>query len=251
MAQKMRGQVVIWVFVALGLTAIFVLLMTLRPAPTRTDISTSDPVMYIQGCVRDALRDELDVHLPTGGITGGKRIMFDNRSYVALCYNSKLFEPCVSQFPLPLETFTKQLYERTLPIVGSCFASLQHALEQQGTVASMQALTYSLSFAPGTLFVTITRSLSLSDRGTTRDYETFDFTLTTATYELLDLAREIASQEGQFCYFEYAGYMILYPEYTITKTALADTSKLYTLTHLPTQTSLGFVTRGCALPAGV
>lgn len=252
MAEKMRGQVMVWVFVAIGITAVFVLLLTIKAPPRQQEVSVDDPVSFMQTCVRDALTQELDARLPRGGmIDAGISVVHNNISRTYYCYTKSLFEPCTTQHPLPLETLTAQLTNATRPLVEACFADLQKQLEDEGKETIMLGLTYSLTFAPDVLFVTITRPFTITDRSTVRDYNEFSFTLKTPIYNLVDIAREIASQEAQFCYFEYAGYMILYPRYEITKRSISDSTSLYTVRDVPSHQALTFATRGCALPAGI
>ncbi|MSS74727.1 hypothetical protein EXS73_00730 [Candidatus Pacearchaeota archaeon] len=252
MAQKMRGQVIIWVFVALGVTAFFVLLFSIKTTPQQQVVTVDDPVSYMQTCVRTAIVNALEARLPRGGIVdSGISVMYNNISRTYLCYTRGLFEPCSMHHPLPLETLTLQLTEETRPLVETCFGDLQETLELTGKETLMQSLTYSVSFAPDSLFVTIIRPFSIQDRGISRDYEDFSFTMKTPTYQLMDVAREIASQEAQFCYFEYAGYMILYPTFEIEKKTIFDGIKLYTVRDVPSNQALTFATRGCVLPAGL
>lgn len=248
----MRGQVIVWVFVALGITATFVLLLSIKTNPQRQEITVDDPVTYMQTCVRDAIVDELDSRLPRGGIVDkGISLEYNNLSRTYYCYTRSLFQPCLMHHPLPLETLTTQLISATRPLVESCFASLQEQLEASGKETIMRSLTYSLLFAPHSLEITLERPFTIIDRGTTREYQTFSFTMKTPVYELIDLAREIASQEAQFCYFEYAGYMILYPAISIEKKTIQDGIKLYTLKDVSSKQELTFATRGCVLPAGL
>ena len=65
------------------------------------------------------------------------------------------------------------------------------------------------------------------------------------------VVNEIVSQEAQYCYFEYVGYMILYPDWDIRVTTRSDATKIYTVTHIPTDITMQFAVRGCAFPAGI
>ncbi|HLC52957.1 MAG TPA: hypothetical protein VJK03_00280, partial [Candidatus Nanoarchaeia archaeon] len=65
------------------------------------------------------------------------------------------------------------------------------------------------------------------------------------------VAIEISSQEAKYCYFEYVGYMILHPEFDIQKTALSDSTKIYTIKDIRTEEVMRIATRSCAIPPGV
>ena len=64
------------------------------------------------------------------------------------------------------------------------------------------------------------------------------------------MAHEIVSQESQFCYFEYLGYMLLYPEYKIDKFRTSDETIIYTIDHKDSKEMFRFAVRGCVIPPG-
>ena len=65
------------------------------------------------------------------------------------------------------------------------------------------------------------------------------------------IANEIINQEVKFCYFEYVGYSLLYPDYSIEKTDIDGNTKIYTIKDKQTEKVLLFAVRGCILPAGI
>ena len=62
---------------------------------------------------------------------------------------------------------------------------------------------------------------------------------------------EISNQEAKYCYFEYVGYMLLYPKMDIEKFAMSDSTKIYTLKDKKSDKEMNIAIRSCAIPPGI
>ena len=66
-------------------------------------------------------------------------------------------------------------------------------------------------------------------------------------YELVRIAVDIVRNEARFCYFEYLGYMNLYPRYNIHLKVFSDSTEVYSIKDEYTQEEMNIAIRGCAL----
>lgn len=252
MAQKMKGQVGIWVLVGLGVLALFGLFLLLQRGPTVDVFQQDDVSAYITSCARTATREIVEQQLPRGGlVTGTPSFPYKNVSRLYLCYHRGYFEPCRMQHPFLLEETRQEMLAFITPRIRECFDQLKTTQEARGKEMSMQELVVNVSIVPETIVLQIERAVVVRSKGQTQQFHDFSTTLRSPLFDVLDIAREISNQEAQYCYFEYAGYSILYPRFQIDKTTLGEGTKVYTITERASKNQFVFGTRGCAIPPGV
>lgn len=249
-----KGQVAIWVIVALVIVAgIGILLVAGGKKKIDTFVQeTYDVEPYIERCARQAVRQALAEMLPQGGFAqpeNYKQYLGMNVTY--LCENIGHFEPCINQHPMLLEEIRGELQRTVEPEIDACFLDLQEIVAERNTEMNLGPLRTDVVLGPGQVRIDIERSVTLEDRGTKRQFEQFDVTIVHPAYDLLQVANEIASQEAKYCYFEYVGYMVLYPRFDIQKVALADSTKIYTISDVKSQEVMRIAIRSCAIPPGI
>jgi hypothetical protein len=115
----------------------------------------------------------------------------------------------------------------------------------------MEESEYNLSLAPNRIFLKIEKKIEIGKNDIVRKYDKFDIEVISPIYDLGLVAMEIASQEAKYCYFEYVGYSIIYPDFSFEKFAMSDSTKIYSIEHLPSKQKLNMATRGCAIPPGL
>ena len=91
----------------------------------------------------------------------------------------------------------------------------------------------------------------MEKNGQTMKYNEFNADIKSPLYNLAKIAIEIASQQAKFCYFEYVGYMILYPRYSIDVFAMSDSTKIYSIEDRESGKKLNIAIRSCAIPPGI
>ncbi len=108
-----------------------------------------------------------------------------------------------------------------------------------------------VSFAPGKVIVNLDRKTTITKNGGTTSFEKYDTEIESPLYDLTTVAIDISSNEANYCYFEYVGYMILHPQFIIEKFAMSDSTKIYTIEDKETQKKFNMAVRSCAIPAGI
>jgi len=97
----------------------------------------------------------------------------------------------------------------------------------------------------------IGRKITLAKNEQSQTFNEYNIEVMNPLYDLSKVAIEIASQEAKYCYFEYVGYMILYPRFSIEKFAFSDSTKIYTIKDKYTNKEMNIAIRGCAIPPGI
>ncbi len=249
-----RGQMMIWVIVAIVIiVSIGVLLLAGDKKKIDTFVQeTYDLEPFIERCARQGVRETLQVMLPQGGFVEPRNYKeHRGKNVTYLCENVGNFEPCINQHPMLLEEIRGELKRELAARIDSCFLDMESAFEKRNMDIVLGAQTVEVSLGPGQVRVDITRPVTLRDRGTERTYGSFEATIAHPAYDLARVAMEIASQEASYCYFEYVGYMMLYPQFDIQKTTLSDATKIYTIKETSSEEVMHLAVRSCAIPPGL
>ena len=93
--------------------------------------------------------------------------------------------------------------------------------------------------------------MTIRERGNTQIIDGFDVQIISPLYDLVNVAVEIANQEAKYCYFEYVGYQVLYPNFDIRKFAFSEGTKIYTIKDKYSDKEMNIAIRSCAIPPGI
>lgn len=248
-----KGQVTIFIIIAvllfMSLTVFFLARDTDVSLPTGTEFS---PDRYMGSCIRQAVRDTTDVMFAQGGVVNPPSYITSNGTRITyLCTNINYYSSCVNQYPLFISHLQKEIKENIADDVDACLGALQTELERRNYEVDLGSHSIEVTLKPELVEVSLPLELSLTKNGVTQSITSLDTTVRAPMYDLGLITQEIVSQEAQYCYFEYVGFMLLYPSYDIRLTTRSDATKIYSVTHLPTDKTMQFAIRGCAFPAGI
>lgn len=248
-----KGQIAIFIIVGVlifvSLTIFFFVRDTEVTLPTGTEFG---PERFMGSCVRQSLREATDVMLAQGGFVNPTNAVVSNGTPITyLCKNINYYEGCIVQHPAYLSELQEELRAQLAEDVPLCLASLKTELERRNYEVQLGDYEIDVALKPELVDVSIPIELTLTKNGVVQRISQLDTSLRLPLYNLGRVANELVSQEARFCYSEYVGYMLLYPTYDIRVKTLSDTTKIYSVTHLPTDKTLHFAIRGCVIPAGI
>ena len=128
----------------------------------------------------------------------------------------------------------------------------RHSLDADGIVGrnSFQELNKSYADRIDQVRINLDRDVEISDEAGARTFDDFGLEVRSPIYDLVRVSREIVNSESQFCYFEYNGYMLLYPQYEIRRIDYSD-SKIYRLIDRASGSEFRFAVRSCAFAPGI
>jgi hypothetical protein len=145
----------------------------------------------------------------------------------------------------------KEIEKDTSVDVQSCFNAMEEDFEGRGVDVDISgSKDYSVDLLPGFVRVNLEKNIEVSGEGGALSFGDFGFEVQSPIYDLVRIAREIVNSESQFCYFEYNGYMLLYPEYDIRRIDYMD-SKMYRVIDRWTGDEFKFAVRSCAFAPGI
>lgn len=249
--QIKRGQVTIFIILGILIVAAIIAAIFLRQDVINFFGGNIEPKTFIKDCVTEALEPSKKLVLENAGdLEPTLTKMYKGEKYNYLCYQSGDYTPCINTHPMIKTIAQDSLTDDTYEDVEQCFTDLKGELEKRGNAVKEGDLTYSVELVPGSILVNIQKKIVVSKESSSQSFEDFSFETLSQTYGLFNLAREVVNQESQFCYFDYNGFMMLYPEYRITRTNY-DNSLIYIALNEKTNEQIKFAIRSCTFPAGM
>ena len=249
---KKRGQVTIFIIIAIVIVALRVLLYLLIPQ-LRVDFgfTTDDPSSFIQNCMEDSIRDAVEtISLQGGSLNPENYFLYNDNRIEYLCYTNEFYIPCVVQQPLLKQHIENEIKESIRAESDSCFNSLRQTFESQGFDVNFENNNIEVELLPNIVSVNYNRGLSLTKDSTER-YERLNVIINHNLYELMSIANSILGMEVQFGDSETTIYMNYYHDLKVEKKKQTDGTTIYILTDRNTQDKFQFASRSIAWPPGI
>jgi len=247
------GQISIFVIVAIILVVSIGLFFAIdRGTPILDRTEQFDPETFIDKCIREEVRETVDIILPQGGFVNPSDYkIYNNIKVPYLCKNINHYDPCVTQHPLYMTQVEKEISENIQEPIENCFLSLETELESRNYGHLGGDIEIEVRLKPGSIETVVYRDFSFSKNEFSKDFESFGTAIQSPLYSLIFVANEISSQESQNCYFSNDGFMAFYSGFDIKKYVLSDSTKIYTIMDKFTRAETNIAIRGCAIPAGI
>lgn len=247
-----KAQMTIWIIVALAIVGILLAMLLLNP---REIIKPRDNVSFqasIEKCARDSVNEAIEALMPQGGfIEPNNYKVYKNTKVAYLCQNTGYFSPCINQHPMLIDEITKEIENYAYDQIENCFINSKAELEKRNYKISLSSMNLNISLMPGKIGILISREMTLEKNAQTESVNNFKIEVISQLYDLSKVAIEITNQEAKYCYFEYVGYMVLFPEISIEKFAFSDSTKIYTIQDKKSLSEMNIAVRGCAIPPGI
>ena len=247
-----RGQIAIWVIIALIIVVALSIVFVFKNRLHLVKQDEFSPQTYMQRCIHDTVDSAVKQMLPQGGFIAPQNYkLYQGKKIEYLCYNHGYFGTCIAQHPTYLVELEHELNVYVEPKIAGCYDALKTELERRGSTVTYGSLQVNTSVAPQKILVVVNKSASIVKDENAQSFNSFMAETRSSTYDLARVAVETSNQEAVYCYFDYLGYMLLHPEFTITKDVLSDDTKIYSITTDATDETLTIAIRGCAIPAGL
>lgn len=257
---KRRGQVTIFIIVAIMLVVFVALFLMLRDKVVPNaggGTSEKNPGNFLEICLEDSVKEAIEIISLRGGSLEPelyKSFKFDNENEGKiryLCYNQNYYYPCVNQEPVLMQHLQDEIKDYITPDVRDCFDSLTSSLQKQDYVVEVKGYRgFDLTLMPKNIKIDINAEIVLTKAGKRETQNNFEVFIPTQLYGLADVAQEIVYREAKDCYFEQTGYMLFYPKFKITKIQTLDSSIIYRILNKDTEEKFTFAVRGCVIPPG-
>ena len=253
---KKRGQVTIFIIVALVLVAAVGLFFVLRK--TSPDIGLGqevNPDAFLKTCMEEKIKEGIELISLQGGYTENPLSIYFkfedenlpvNISY--LCYNQLPYALCMPQKPLLIQHLKNELKNYISEDIKNCFGELTENLGKQYVVeANYQGFEFEL--IEGKVIVKIDGEIVLTKTEETTKQEDFEIIILSRFYDLANMVQKIVNKEattGDFSHYN----LFLYSDFDINKYKTADSSVIYSVKHRESNEEFRFAVRGGVMPPG-
>lgn len=248
---KKRGQMAIFIIVAIAIVAITLLIFFFRPQIIGIFEGEVSPERYIETCVRPEIKPAMEILSDQGSYQNPQGyVNFNGNKVQYLCYTDDFYEPCVVQQPMTKNNFEKELDLMLSSKVNNCFSKMQSEYRDRGYDISSVGIDSSVSIIPNKIILNINAPLSISKNQNTIRVQNFDIELESEMYDLLFIASSIVDYESKLGGSATELYLQYYPNLKIEKIKLSDGSTIYKLSNVITNERFNFASRSVAWPAG-
>ena len=246
-----RGQIAIFVIVAIIIVAIILLLIFYPKLPSLTQGADVSPVPFLKSCIEPDLKTEMSRLSNNGGYANPDAFLqYQGEKIEYLCYTSENYKTCIVQQPLIKEHFERELDSLLKGKVNACLQSLEQEYEKRGYSVTLGNPDSKTSINPGNVLISITSPLTASKAGSTKSFNGFNVEIDSKMYDLLMISVSIIDYESTLGDSETTLYLQYYPDLKIEKTKLDEGSKVYRLTNVVTGESFRFASRSLVWPPG-
>ena len=254
---KEKGQVTMFIIAGVVIVAIiiaFILISNRANIPFLAKSPDINPNSYLTSCIEKDLRKNLElISLQGGHLENKLNLTYEFKdlgkidvSY--LCYQQNSYFGCINQNPLLIYTFENEIEKGISSEMQTCFDSLIKDMKDSGAEVSEKYGGFEVKIMQDKVRIKINAEINYQKQDDLKSYKEIELNFLSKSYDLVNLAEEITSQEGRFCNFESTGYMLLYPGIDITKLRTSGSELIYTLIEKETQEKFIFAIRGCVIP---
>jgi hypothetical protein len=247
-----RGQIAIAVIIAILIVAIILIVFGVGRRPSVEVTAETNPQAFVEKCTRDATEEAIELLLPQGGFIEPEDFKLYNDIKISyLCKHRGHYRPCINQHPMFLNEIKREIANHVQPQVEQCLLNLKSELEKRQYEVGLYRVNTSVSLGPDRVITAITGRVTIAKGEETRGFERIEAEVKNPLYDLASIAMSIANSEAIYCYFEYVGYMSLYPRFQIKKTSVSDSTSIYTIIDRESDKEMNIAIRGCVIPAGI
>ena len=248
---KKRGQVTIFVIVAILIVALGILLYLFYPKmQTISKKGVSNPYDYIQTCLKDGIKNEIrDISLQGGELSPTLYYLYNNSKINYLCYTNEYYKKCVVQQPMIKKHIQDELTNSIKGNVSSCFNSMKEFYEKKGYQVSLKPGAINVQIIPKKIIIELNYSFELT-KEETRKYKDFKIEINNDLYKLLGIGESIVEYETTYGDCDIAPYMIYYHDLNVQKKKQIDGTKIYIIENINTGDKFQFASRSIAWPPG-
>ena len=252
-----RGQITIFIIVAVIMVAVVGLFLLLRSGiiPNPFIRAEKNPSAFLQNCLEDDVYEILEKISPQGGyLENPLNIEFKNidegifykTSY--LCYTQAYNQKCVNQEPNLIQHIENEIQNHIEEKVRTCTDSLEESYSKAGYTVGVLDQGFEVDLNFNKIVIKIDKELKLGLGDDVSLIKGFEVNIDSNIYELIKTAQKIVNSEAVSCEFDYVQYMINNPNIEINYEQITSSgSEIYTIKDLKTQEWFRFAIRGCVL----
>lgn len=247
-----RGQVTLFVIIAVVIVAVVVLFLVIRGQRGQDEGpgEVFEPKSYIQEYINIALESLVETIAIQGGyLEPPESTVFWKDTYIALlCTTTKSGESCVNQKPLLKLFIEEQLENNLTEIAKDAVSTFKNEAENLGydvTTCSEDEIELNVSLIGKKVNVILTCPITLT-KTETLTFKKFETSLIWPLYDFVMLTGEIINEEIKTCEFDSDTYMNYNKWVKIIRDPVPNNAdEVYILTEIATDKTFMFAIRNC------
>jgi hypothetical protein len=251
MLDQKKGQVTIFIIVAIAIVAFGAIIYFLFPQVlVNFGIGTNNPQVFLQTCLEKQVEDAVEkISLQGGSLNPENYILYQDNTIEYLCYTNQYYILCSNQQPHLKQHIENEIKEAVKEDAQGCLDSLRDSFERQGFSVGFNREEISVELLPKRISVIFGNDLTLT-KGDTQRYERLSIFFNNNLYELVGIANSIVEWEARFGDAEPQAYMFYYSDLKVEKLKQSDGSTIYILTNRNSGDKFQFASRSVAWPPG-
>ncbi len=245
-----KGQMTIFIIVAIVIAILILLFFLLRPRLPGIFEEELSPTSYLKGCIEPEVRPAVELLAKQGSYQAPEGyIEYKGAKIKYLCYTDDNYETCNVQQPMIKQNFERELNLMLKSRANQCVRNLISEYEKRGYEVSSGGIDSSASIVPNKIIISFNAPLTIS-KETSQKFQNFDAEINSEIYDLLFIANSIVEYEAELGDSATELYLQYYPDLKIEKIKLSDGTKIYKLSNVITGEEFSFASRSLAWPAG-
>ena len=246
-----RGQVTIFIIVAIVIVVLGVLLYMFYPQiSTNFGFQEKNPNQFMQDCLGQDIENSVaELSLQGGSINPDHYIAYDDQKIEYLCYTNEYYKTCVMQQPMLKEHIESEIKNAVQQKANQCLSDMVDSYKKKGYEVNLRKGTFNVELLPKRIVATFNSSLTLTKESSER-YNSIDVVLDNNLYELISIANSILNWEAAYGDAETTSYMNYYHDLKVEKKKQSDGSTIYIITDRNNGNKFQFASRSIAWPPG-
>ncbi len=247
-----RGQVTIFIIIAIVIVAIALLIYSFYPQIRSTIGGTEqNPPNYIQSCIEDTMADAVTTLSSQGGnINPENYLMYNNEKIEFLCYTTEFYRSCIVQQPMLTPHIETEIENQIKDTADKCFSSLKESYEKKGYSVDMKKGAQNVELLPKRVVASFNYTTTLTKGSDSQKYDSFSVVLNNNLYELSSIANSIIEWEALYGDADTTIYMTYYHDLKVEKILRGSGTKIYIITDRNSGNKFQFASKGQIWPAG-
>ncbi len=247
-----KGQVTIFIIVAILIVGIAVLVYVLIPrAETGAVFDAKNPQAFIQNCLENDLENTVETLSAQGGSLNPEfYFTYNNINIEYLCYTSENYVTCVVQQPLLKQHIESEIKTALAEKVSTCFANLEENYRIDGYGVELQTGKTEVELLPKRVVMNFNDYILTVTKGETARYDGLNVVLNNNLYELTSIAKSIIEWEATVGEADPRIYMTYYSDLKVEKNLRDEGTRIYIITDRNTGNKFQFASRSLVFLPG-
>lgn len=244
-----RGQVTIFIIVAIVIVGLAVLIFQVVPRTSTTaGLSSDNPEGFLEICLKDHIESVIEtISLQGGNFEPELSILYQSDEISYLCYTSEGYSLCSIQQPLLKKHIESEVKKNIEAEADLCFREMKTSFEDRGYIVALNPGITRVELLPKRVVASFDNYRLTLTKGETEIHDSFNIILNNNLYEFVGITNSILSWEALLGDAETTTYMTYYRDLKVEKIGgQIDDSTIYILTDRNTGNKFQFASRSNA-----